>query len=176
MLKNVIKDKLDNSAIKEKILSDCNSDNSLLNIEQGVLISCALEKADFKLINAIQAHQRSFVITDPSLDDNPIIFASKGFLELTGYTLEEVLGRNCRFLQGNGTDEEQRRQLGKGVAEGTDSSVCLLNYKANGTPFYNQIFVAALRDKDMNIINYVGVQLDITEQVRIADLYHLDDL
>ena len=58
-----------------------------------------LEKDDFNLIQAIQAAQRSFVITDPSLPDNPIIFASKGFLELSGYQLEDVLGRNCRFLQ-----------------------------------------------------------------------------
>ena len=52
-------------------------------------------------MTAIQAAQRAYVISDPNLPDNPIIFASKGFLELSGYTLENILGRNCRFLQGN---------------------------------------------------------------------------
>jgi PAS domain S-box-containing protein len=110
---------------------------------------------------AIQAAQRSFVITDPSLPDNPIIFASKGFLELSGYPLEEILGRNCRFLQGPGTDTAQVEALRKGIAAGEDTSVCFLNYRADGTPFYNQVFVAALRDEDKKIINYVGVQVEI---------------
>jgi PAS domain-containing protein len=60
-----------------------------------------LENADHSLMTAIQAAQRSYVISDPALPDNPIIFASKGFLDLSGYTLENTLGRNCRFLQGN---------------------------------------------------------------------------
>lgn len=60
-----------------------------------------LENADHSLMTAIQAAQRAYVISDPNLPDNPIIFASKGFLELSGYTLENTLGRNCRFLQGN---------------------------------------------------------------------------
>ena len=62
--------------------------------------SAILEHADDNVMAAIQAAQRSYAITDPSLPDNPIIFASKGFLELTGYSLENTLGRNCRFLQG----------------------------------------------------------------------------
>lgn len=62
--------------------------------------SAILEHADDNVMAAIQAAQRSYTITDPSLPDNPIIFASKGFLELTGYSLENTLGRNCRFLQG----------------------------------------------------------------------------
>jgi PAS domain S-box-containing protein len=126
-----------------------------------------LEKDDFNLIQAIQAAQRSFVITDPSLPDNPIIFASKGFLELSGYQLEDVLGRNCRFLQGPKTDPLQARALREGIERGEDTSVCLLNYRADGTEFYNQIFVAALRDADNRIINYVGVQVEVS-------LFHFD--
>jgi PAS domain S-box-containing protein len=120
-----------------------------------------LAKSDFSLMKAIQAAQRSFVITDPSLPDNPIIFASKGFLDMCGYRLEEVLGRNCRFLQGPDTDPEQIQTLRNGVIKGDDTSVCLLNYKADGTRFYNQIFVAALRDANNVVINYVGVQVEV---------------
>lgn len=121
-----------------------------------------LGNSDFSLIKAIQAAQRSFVITDPSLPDNPIIFASKGFLDMCGYRLEEVLGRNCRFLQGPDTDPEQIQTLRNGIIKGDDASVCLLNYKADGTRFYNQIFVAALRDANNVVINYVGVQVEVT--------------
>merc|ERR1712232_160508 len=73
-------------------------------------------------------------------------YVSQGFLDLTGYSLDQVLGRNCRFLQGPGTDQSAVDVIRKGVREGEDTSVCLLNYKADGTPFWNQFFVAALRD------------------------------
>jgi PAS domain S-box-containing protein len=123
--------------------------------------TATLERHDYNLIQAIQAAQRSFVLTDPSLPDNPIIFASKGFLELTGYKLEDILGRNCRFLQGPKTDQEQKRILRDGIERGEDTSVLLMNYRADGTEFYNQVFVAALRDSDNRIINYVGVQVEV---------------
>lgn len=78
-------------------------------------------------------------------------------------SLEEVLGRNCRFLQGPNTDPHQVEVLRKGIADGVDTSVCLLNYRADGSQFYNQIFVAALRDADHKIINYVGVQVEVSQ-------------
>ena len=58
-----------------------------------------LNKADFHLMKMLQSAQRSFCITDPSLPDNPIVYASQAFLDSTGYAMEQVLGRNCRFLQ-----------------------------------------------------------------------------
>ena len=70
-------------------------------------------------------------------------------------------GRNCRFLQGPGTDANAVDVIRKGVTEGRDISVCLLNYKADGTPFWNQFFVAALRDGDGSVVNYVGVQCEV---------------
>jgi len=121
-----------------------------------------LGREDYTLIASIQAAQRSFVITDPSLPDNPIIFASQGFLDLSGYALEEVLGRNCRFMQVANTDQSQVQLLREGIQRGEDVSVCLLNARADGTEFYNQIFVAALRDANNNIANYVGVQVEVS--------------
>ncbi len=63
-----------------------------------------LERGDFNLVKALQSTQQSFIVTDPSLPDNPIVFASQGFLDITGYPMDKVLGRNCRFLQGPDTD------------------------------------------------------------------------
>ncbi|KAL7439598.1 hypothetical protein ACHAXH_004092 [Discostella pseudostelligera] len=117
-----------------------------------------LLRSDFSLIESLTSGQQNFVLSDPRLPDNPIVYASSGFYELTGYTREQVLGRNCRFLQGSGTSRKAVDILRTAVANGTDATVCLLNYKADGTPFWNQLFVAALRDGDNCIVNYVGVQ------------------
>ncbi|KAL3759632.1 hypothetical protein ACHAWU_009779 [Discostella pseudostelligera] len=117
-----------------------------------------LLRSDFSLIESLTSGQQNFVLSDPRLPDNPIVYASSGFYELTGYTREQVLGRNCRFLQGTGTNRKAVDILRTAVANGTDATVCLLNYKADGTPFWNQLFVAALRDGDNCIVNYVGVQ------------------
>ncbi|GMH71080.1 hypothetical protein TrRE_jg11126 [Triparma retinervis] len=107
--------------------------------------------------------KENFAISDPSLPDNPIVYVSQGFLDLTGYKLDQVLGRNCRFLQGPGTDQSAVDVIRKGLREGVDTSVCLLNYKADGTPFWNQFFVAALRDAEGNVVNFVGVQCEVSK-------------
>eukprot|EP00521_Asterionellopsis_glacialis_P006394 CAMPEP_0195284834 /NCGR_PEP_ID=MMETSP0707-20130614/2894_1 /TAXON_ID=33640 /ORGANISM="Asterionellopsis glacialis, Strain CCMP134" /LENGTH=492 /DNA_ID=CAMNT_0040344235 /DNA_START=924 /DNA_END=2402 /DNA_ORIENTATION=- len=120
-----------------------------------------LVKSDFSLISSLTSGQQNFVLSDPRLPDNPIVYASEGFYELTGYSREQVLGRNCRFLQGPGTDQRSVDIIRTAIANGSDATVCLLNYKADGTPFWNQFFVAALRDSDNCIVNYVGVQCEV---------------
>lgn len=124
-----------------------------------------LMEPDFRLMSALSGSQQNFAISDPTLPDNPIVYVSQGFLDLTGYTLDQVLGRNCRFLQGPGTDQNAVEIIRKGIKEGIDTSVCLLNYKADGTPFWNQFFVAALRDAENNVVNYVGVQCEVSKAV-----------
>lgn len=152
--------------IKDSILAACSwVQPEIITTSTETTAATLLEPTDYKLMAAIQSAQRSFVITDPSLMDNPIIFASKGFLELTGYPLEEVLGRNCRFLQGSETNRNDIQMLSKGIEAGVDTSACLLNYKRDGTPFYNQIYVAPLRDAEMKIINFVGVQVEIKTEM-----------
>lgn len=120
---------------------------------------------DFRLMSALSGSQQNFAISDPTLPDNPIVYVSQGFLDLTGYTLDQVLGRNCRFLQGPGTDQSAVEVIRRGIAEGVDTSVCLLNYRADGSPFWNQFFVAALRDAENNVVNYVGVQCEVSKAV-----------
>jgi PAS domain S-box len=123
-----------------------------------------LDDPDFSFIKALQTAQQNFVVTDPSLPDNPIVYATQGFLNLTGYSLDQVLGRNCRFLQGPETDPKAVEKIRKSIDEGTDMSVCLLNYRVDGTTFWNQFFIAALRDAAGNITNYVGVQCKVSDQ------------
>ena len=123
-----------------------------------------LDDPDFSFIKALQTAQQNFVVTDPSLPDNPIVYATQGFLNLTGYTLDQVLGRNCRFLQGPETDPKAVEKIRTAIEGGSDMSVCLLNYRVDGTTFWNQFFIAALRDAAGLITNYVGVQCKVSDQ------------
>ena len=86
-----------------------------------------LMEPDFRLIEALIHSQQNFVLSDPSLPDNPIVYCSDGFCNLTGYKRQFILGRNCRFLQGPGTDQAAVDIIRKGVLEGCDISVCLVS-------------------------------------------------
>lgn len=146
-----------------KIIADCCTTNPLFADETEAIETATgkkskdLVRSDFSLMNSLATGQQCFVLSDPKLPDNPIVFASPGFYKLTGYTSKEVLGRNCRFLQGPGTDTRAVDVIRKAVAAGSDATVCLLNYKADGTPFWNQFFIGALRDSDNCIVNYVSL-------------------
>ena len=150
------------------VLSTCNANEKLPSIihEEGIAdvgglgndkAVKQLDKEDFNLIQSIQNSQQCFVITDPSLHDNPIVYASDDFFELTGYSQEEVLGRNCRFLQGTKTSPEKVAAVRKAVSAGEDCNVTMVNYTSNGKPFWNSLFIAALRDAENNIVNFIGV-------------------
>lgn len=165
-LRRVVKEKIPDKA--SQILEQCTTEfSALLASKTGTGLTRELAEQDFKLVQALLSAQQCFAVSDPSLPDNPIVYVSSGFLELTGYKLEQVLGRNCRFLQGPGTDPRSVDVIRRGVHAGRDTSVCLLNYKADGTPFWNQFFIAALRDADGNIVNFVGVQCEVDTQAEV---------
>mmetsp|Transcript_23537 Transcript_23537/g.65485 ORF Transcript_23537/g.65485 Transcript_23537/m.65485 type:complete len:340 (+) Transcript_23537:146-1165(+) len=166
-LKNALKQELPAHRAEHVIASICGDKEKYtpLPMPSGFGPVKTLMEPDFRLMSALSGSQQNFAISDPTLPDNPIVYCSQGFLDLTGYTLDQVLGRNCRFLQGPGTDQSAVQVIRKGIAEGVDTSVCLLNYKADGTPFWNQFFVAALRDAQNNVVNYVGVQCEVSKAV-----------
>nr|AHZ63800.1 neochrome [Paraphymatoceros hallii] len=110
------------------------------------------------LATTLERIGQSFVITDPRLPDNPIIFASDQFLELTEYSREEVLGRNCRFLQGRDTDPAAVDAIRAAVKERRDVTVTLLNYGKAGRPFWNLFHLQAMRDHKGELQYFIGVQ------------------
>ena len=124
----------------------------------------------------IDAMDNLIVVTDPTAEDNPIVLANEEFLAFTGYARDEVIGHNCRFLQtrADGTrDDDQTgvRELALAVTRSEPASVVLRNYKKDGTLFYNELFVTPLRRPDGRVVNFVGVQNDVTERVQAeADL------
>lgn len=113
---------------------------------------------------AINEAPVGIVMTDPSLEDNPITYANDEFTELTGYTREDVLGRNCRFLQGPETEEEQIDAMRSAIEAEEPITVELRNYRKDGSPFWNRVSIAPVYDPEGEVLNYIGFQSDVTER------------
>ncbi|XP_021285889.1 phototropin-2 isoform X3 [Herrania umbratica] len=124
------------------------------DIRQGIDLATTLERIE-----------KNFVITDPRLPDNPIIFASDSFLELTEYTREETLGRNCRFLQGPETDQETVSKIRDAIREQREITVQLINYTKSGKKFWNLFHLQPMRDQKGELQYFIGVQLDGSDHV-----------
>ncbi|PSR86644.1 Phototropin-1 like, partial [Actinidia chinensis var. chinensis] len=117
------------------------------------------------LATTLERIEKNFVITDPRLPDNPIIFASDSFLELTEYSREEILGRNCRFLQGPETDPATVRKIRDAIDNQTEVTVQLINYTKSGKKFWNLFHLQPMRDQKGEVQYFIGVQLDGSEHV-----------
>lgn len=113
---------------------------------------------------AIRATRMPMLITDPRQFDNPIVFANDAFLRLTGYDREEVLGRNCRFLQGPETDPLAIEKIRTAIATRGDIAVDILNYKRDGTQFWNALFVSPVSNEDGELQFFFASQLDVTDR------------
>lgn len=105
----------------------------------------------------------SFCVTDPSQLDNPVIYISDGFSKLTGYEFDEVVGRNCRFLQGPETDQDDVQQIIHAIKNEKECSVKLLNYKKDGSTFRNEFYLAQLRSPTQEIAYFIGIQAAVDE-------------
>nr|AML78453.1 putative LOV domain-containing protein [Osmundastrum cinnamomeum] len=118
------------------------------------------------LKEALQQHEFNFVITDPRLPDHPIVYASDGFLQMTSYAAEEVLGRNCRFLQGPDTDRRTILEIRDAIREEKTCQVTILNYTKQGHPFWNLFHMAPVFSKDDGrVVHFVGVQTPVSNGV-----------
>ncbi|HKH58064.1 MAG TPA: SpoIIE family protein phosphatase [Rubrobacter sp.] len=118
---------------------------------------------------AVAASSNGIVITDPKVPDNPIVYVNPAFEEISGYTAEEVRGRNCRFLQGDYREQPALDELREALTEGRECRVVLRNYRKDGTPFWNELYVSPVHDEDGRLTNFVGVQNDVTERRRIEE-------
>jgi PAS domain S-box-containing protein len=105
-------------------------------------------------------------ISDPSRPDNPLIYVNDGFSELTGYPRDEILGQNCRFLQGDGTREEPIAQMRAAIEAEEPVTVDLRNYRKSGSMFWNRVTIVPIRSDSGNVINYLGYQQDVTAEKR----------
>jgi PAS domain S-box-containing protein len=118
---------------------------------------------DRKLDQMIALSPIASVISDPRLADNPIVACNDAFCELTGYSRDEVVGRNCRFLAGPATEPWLTEEIRRGVAERQPVLVEILNYRRDGTPFRNAVLVAPIYDDAGDLAWFLGSQVALAE-------------
>ena len=123
------------------------------------------------LDRAISASPNGIVITDPSLSDAPIVYVNPAFLRMTGYSMEEVIGRNCRFLQGEDRDHPEIDELRRAIEQERECRVVLKNYRKDGRAFWNELHVSPVHDEEGRLTNFVGVQNDITERRLVEERF-----
>src|SRR3954454_16460605 len=116
---------------------------------------------------AVLATDIAFTITDPRRPDNPLVWVNPSFTRITGYEYDESVGRNCRFLQGPATDRLAVAQIREAQAERRPTTTTLLNYRKDGTAFWNQVSISPVFDGGGELVSFVGVQADVTERVRV---------
>jgi len=121
-----------------------------------------IPEVDESFVAELNERNLNFVIVDPRQVDSPIIFSSPGFCELTGYSSEEVRGRNCRFLQGKDTNRNAIQQIARAIQEVQPIGIILLNYKKNGAPFWNLLSLTPTLDQEGNLLSFIGVQMDVS--------------
>jgi PAS domain S-box-containing protein len=114
------------------------------------------------LFTAAEKTRMPMIITDPHQSDNPIVFANRAFQDLCGYGADELLGRNCRFLQGARTDPAEVARVRDAIAARRDVVVEIVNYHRDGTPFRNELYISPVYAPDGQLRYFFGSQLDVT--------------
>jgi diguanylate cyclase (GGDEF)-like protein/PAS domain S-box-containing protein len=121
---------------------------------------------------AVMDSRDGITISDNGADDNPLIFVNPAFERLTGYSAEEILGRNCRYLQGGDIDQPERLIVKQAVKESQPCLVTLRNYRANGTMFWNELSISPIFDGEGNVTNFIGIQKDVTDRMIVQQQLH----
>lgn len=156
----------DRTAICEVAAVRIGDGDELLVIAQDVTEHVEREQQLELYRRAMDEATIGITITDPSLPDNPMIYVNDQFTEMTGYDRSEVLGRNCRFLQGEQTDQQSVALIRRAIDEERPISEIIVNYRKNGEPFYNGLDVMPVRDDSDEVTHFLGFQRDITEFVQ----------
>ncbi len=123
----------------------------------------ATDEIDQRVVDLIASNPIASVVSDPRLPDNPIIACNDAFMELTGYDEDEIIGRNCRFLSGPGTEPWLTETIRQGVRERKAVMVEILNYKKDGTPFRNAVVVAPIFDEEGELEYFHGSQVELED-------------
>ena len=121
---------------------------------------------------AIESFMQGVSITDPNQPDNPIVYVNDSFSRLTGYSREDVIGKNCRFLQGPKTAPEAIERIRSAVREGRSCLVELLNYRKDGTSFWNALSISPVLDDGGRVTHFVGVQTDVSTFKLLEQQFH----
>ena len=121
---------------------------------------------------AVETTRMPMIVTDPNQPDNPIVFSNRAFSRMTGYALEELVGRNCRFLQGPETNRETVSLVRDAITRREEIAVEILNYRKNGSTFWNALFVSPVYGDDGRLLYFFGSQLDISRRKEAEEALH----
>jgi PAS domain S-box-containing protein len=113
---------------------------------------------------AVEMTRMPMVVTDPNLPDNPIVFANEAFINLSGYEPEEIIGRNCRFMQGPETNPDTVAALRRALEARTEISIEILNYRKDGSTFWNALFLSPVFNSAGELLYFFGSQLDVSRR------------
>ena len=127
------------------------------------------DRSDLAFI-AVERTRMPMVVSDPRLPDNPIVLANKAFLDLGGYSAEEVLGRNCRFLQGPETDPAVVEEVARAICDEQEITVELLNYRKDGSAFWNELFISPVHDDAGRLLYFFSSSKDISNRRQAREL------
>lgn len=136
----------------------------LLGISEDITERKQAEEMLHLLQRAIAASSNGIVITDSTRPDQPIIYSNPAFEKMTGYSSQEVRGRNCRFLKADETDAAAREQIRQALAQERECLVTLKNRRKDGSYFWNELAISPVRDANGKLTHFIGVQTDITER------------
>lgn len=145
---------------------------AIMPLRNARLVAGAQESASLLRDRAVLATRVSFTISDPTKDDNPLVWVNPAFTATTGYAFDEAVGHNCRFLQGPRTDRRIVGDIRRNLENGRPITTTLLNYRKDGTAFWNELSISPVLDSNGEVTHFVGVQADVTGRV---DAQHARD-
>ncbi len=119
---------------------------------------------NLRLARAVDAATDGISISDPKQPDNPLIYVNPAFCQMTGYSFDEMIGQNCRFLQGEDTDPDTIAQVRQAVEERREIQTTILNYRRDGQPFWNEMRIAPIFSEEGELVYFVGIQSDVTHR------------
>ena len=121
------------------------------------------------LSKILDSSVNGITLADPDLENMPLVYVNNAFLKMTGYTMEEVVGRNCRFMQGEDREQKERYIMQEAIKNKQPVEVTFKNYRKNGELFFNHLEMSPLFDSSGKLLYYLGVQLDVTQKVRAEE-------
>lgn len=151
-------------AVKGKLAHDSEGRaTAMFGTVHDITRSKALHELIFMRNRALEVAGNGIIIADAQQPDLPIVYCNNAFTQMTGYKKNEILGKNCRFLQNDDRDQEAVAQMAKAIQNGESCRVVLRNYRKDGSLFWNELSITPLYDEDEKLTHFIGVQSDVTE-------------